>query len=140
MADDVPPDDGNKKGSRHFWQGLAFSAVVLAFLIVRLSFPVLFERFDLISLGLLAIAALPWLSTFIEEFEIAGLFSAKFRDIERKLEEGLQEAKQHAEDTSQNMLLATPTTIESQPADATTADGLEKLADTDARASLLDGA
>ena len=47
--------------------------------------PVFVERIDIIALGLLAFAALPWLAYCLEEFEIGG-FKAKLRNIEEQAE------------------------------------------------------
>lgn len=58
---------------------LLVSAIALAALVVRIAFPDL--GLDAVSLGLLALAVLPWLSPLIKSAELPGGVKIEFQDV-----------------------------------------------------------
>ena len=77
---------------QHFWFRLIFTFAALALLAWYLFAPeVLTERFDTMALGLLAIAALPWLGALVEEFKIGGV-EAKLRAVREEAAEAADAA------------------------------------------------
>ncbi len=63
-----------------FWLRLAISLISIGVIITRLIWPNL--NIDYMTLGLLIIAVLPWLTSIIESAEFPGGWKIKFRDIE----------------------------------------------------------
>src|SRR5713226_9564980 len=64
------------------WLRLSIPLIALALLLVRIIRPQL--QIDAITLGLLVVAALPWLTLFIQDVTIPGGYSFTFRRIEAK--------------------------------------------------------
>lgn len=67
-----------------FWPRIAISLISVCAIIARLLFPDL--KIDSITLGLLIVAILPWLSPLIESAEFPGGWKIKFRDIQKAVE------------------------------------------------------
>lgn len=105
----MPETPENPKQSSHStsagWSKFVITAVALLVFLVRLFVnEELFERIDLIALGLLAVAAMPWVSSFVEEFKIPGVLEAKLRAIEA----AAKEAETAAKDAVQQLDLERP--------------------------------
>lgn len=64
---------------------LAITILAILAVLVRILIPEAYERIDLVSLVLIGIALLPWLSSLFVEIKVPGFFEARFRDTERKL-------------------------------------------------------
>ena len=63
------------------WLKFAISIVATAGIIVHLIWPDL--KIDLITLGLLIVAVLPWLSSLLESAKFPGGWEVKFRDLQK---------------------------------------------------------
>lgn len=86
-----------------------WTAVFASVFIVRIAWPEMRDKIDEIALGILAIAALPWLGLFVTSFKAFGL-EADLRDAVTKAEaasEKAEEASNLAQDTSQRLDLET---------------------------------
>jgi hypothetical protein len=77
---------------------IAVSGIAAVILVVR-SLKPLWMPSDAVSVGLLIIVALPWLSALIEEAEFPGGWKFKFWDLERKTEA----IRQVAEETTRRL-------------------------------------
>ncbi len=87
MAESSARSRSAKARAQRKWLGLAITVAALTVFAGRVYNPEFFERVDTIALGLLAIAALPWLSAFVEEFKIPGVVEARLRELEEKVVE-----------------------------------------------------
>ena len=87
-------------------------AVALLFVILRLFFPDWGKNFDTISLALIAIALLPWLSMFVESFSVAGILEAKLIDLNKQISD-VRESQVSSANLSMS-LMATPITSNNQ--------------------------
>lgn len=67
-----------------FWLRIAISIISVGVIIGRILFPNII--IDSITLGLLIVAILPWLSSLIESAEFPGGWKIKFRDIKKAVE------------------------------------------------------
>jgi len=70
------------------WARITVSAVALALLGLRVAKPEL--QLDLVSLGLFAIAVLPWLSDLIKSAEIPGGWKVEFQEVKTAAEKVAQ--------------------------------------------------
>ncbi len=68
----------------------------------RLLLPEFFRPFDSISLTLLLLAVVPWLSEFIGKVSIAGVGEIELRDLKKKIEQSSEDAQ-----TAKRIALAT---------------------------------
>jgi hypothetical protein len=64
------------------WLRVAISVGALTLFVVQLAWPRL--RLEATSLGLLALAVLPWLSSVLESAKLPGGWELKFREVERE--------------------------------------------------------
>lgn len=74
---------------------VSFGAIVLAS--VRLIWPTL--QIDMVTIGLLVVAILPWLSSILESAKFPGGWEIKFRDLERaglKITTAAKPSQEHA--------------------------------------------
>ncbi len=67
-----------------FWLRIAISIISVCVIVGRIFFPNI--KIDSITLGLLIVAILPWLSSLIESAEFPGGWKIKFRDIKKAVE------------------------------------------------------
>lgn len=65
-----------------FWSRIAISVAALTLLAVEMSEPG--ETLNAASLGLLALAVLPWLSSLLESAKLPGGWELKFREVEQE--------------------------------------------------------
>jgi hypothetical protein len=65
----------------HFWLKLAISTGAVLVIVARVIWPDL--KVDAITLGLLVVAILPWLSVLIESAKFPGGWEVKFRNVQR---------------------------------------------------------
>lgn len=63
------------------WIKIAVSVIVIIAIIIRLIWPKI--KIDVITLGLLIVAILPWLSTILESAKFPGGWEVKFRDLQK---------------------------------------------------------
>lgn len=73
------------------WLKLLIPLIALVFIVVRIIWPKL--QIDAITIGLLAVAFLPWLSTLIESAKLPGGYEFTFRRIEAKQEQQQSEVE-----------------------------------------------
>ena len=73
------------------WLKLLFPLIALVFIVVRIFWPGL--QIDAITIGLLVVAFLPWLSTLIESAKLPGGYEVTFRKIEAKQEQQQSEVE-----------------------------------------------
>ena len=66
--------------TRTFWLKLFISVAAIIFIAVRIIWPEL--NIDAITLGLLIVAVLPWLTPLIESAKFPGGWEVKFRDVQ----------------------------------------------------------
>lgn len=94
-----------KARAQRKWLGIGITAAALIVFAGRVYNPDFFQRVDTIALGLLAIAALPWLSAFVEEFKIPGVVEARLRELEDKVEETRDRLDENGELTEEALAL-----------------------------------
>jgi hypothetical protein len=75
---------------QYFWLNVAISVCAIGIIIARLIWPNL--KIDAITLGLIIVAILPWLSGLIESAKFPGGWEVKFRDIKTAGEKVIQSA------------------------------------------------
>lgn len=68
------------KSTKNFWLKIIVTIVPLFFILIRLLWPSV--KIDAITLGLLIVAILPWLSSLIKSAEFPGGWKVEFRDLE----------------------------------------------------------
>lgn len=91
--------------TRQYFFRMLFTVVGLALLAGYLFGPSdVADRFDTIALGLLGLAALPWLGTLVEEFKIGGI-EAKLRTIREEAQDALETATD-AREVAEELVLA----------------------------------
>src|SRR6266536_979052 len=73
------------------WLKLLIPLIALVFIVVRIFWPGL--QIDAITIGLLVVAFLPWLSTLIESAKLPGGYEFTFRRIEAKQEQQQSEVE-----------------------------------------------
>lgn len=75
-----------QSAKRNTMWGIKWSISLLACLalVVRIAFPQL--KIDAVSLGLLALAVLPWLSPLVKSAEFPGAFKIEFQDVQTAVE------------------------------------------------------
>ncbi|MCF5946695.1 hypothetical protein L2249_25705, partial [Xanthomonas perforans] len=61
------------------WLKAVISVVAVSAIAVRIAFPEI--KIDLVTLGLMIVAVLPWLSELIESAKFPGGWEVKFRDL-----------------------------------------------------------
>lgn len=92
---------------RHYLLRALFTLLALAVLGWYLFAPAtMTERFDTMALGLLGLAALPWLGALVEEFKVGGV-EAKLRAIREEAEEAVDTAAQ-AREVAEELALVRP--------------------------------
>lgn len=101
-------------------------AVALLFVILRLFFPDWGKNFDTISLALIAIALLPWLSMFVESFSVVGILQAKLVDLNKQISD-VRESQVSSANLSMS-LMATPITSDHQSRPASLDGQVSQLA------------
>ncbi|MER9407369.1 hypothetical protein NKI36_25385 [Mesorhizobium caraganae] len=91
--------------------GITISALIA--ILLRLIFPTLFERIDFVSVALLVVAAIPWVSPLISKISIPGVIEAELRELKREFEETKEEAASASEIAlrSQNIALLSTTEV-----------------------------
>jgi hypothetical protein len=73
-----------KTSDKHLALKITISAISIVFILVRLLFPNL--QVDAITLGLLVLAILPWLSPLIKSAEVPGVGKIEFQDVKVAIE------------------------------------------------------
>ncbi|NNE52172.1 MAG: hypothetical protein HKN30_07205 [Sulfitobacter sp.] len=92
---------------QHFLFRLIFTIAALLILGAYLFLPDVFaKRFDMPALGLLALAALPWLGALVESFKIGGV-EAKLRAIRAEAEEAADAAAE-AREVAEELAISKP--------------------------------
>lgn len=71
---------------------IAITIGALAAVLLRILFPALFERIDSVSVALIIVAVIPWLSPIISKIAIPGLIEAELRDLKQEVQETRDEA------------------------------------------------
>jgi hypothetical protein len=67
-----------------FWQRILITTVALVVFVLRLVFPMM--QIDAVSLGLLVVAILPWLSSLIKSVELPGVGKIELQDVKAAVE------------------------------------------------------
>jgi hypothetical protein len=89
---EVRPDGDPRSLARKYLPRLAVSAAALTLIIVKAAHPS--THIDAVTLGLLALAAIPWLADVIQSATMGG-FSIEFRRLERRQDrQGLLQQEQ----------------------------------------------
>ncbi|RYG96336.1 MAG: hypothetical protein EON58_12290 [Alphaproteobacteria bacterium] len=94
----------------------AITAVFLLAFSLRTAMPDTFSRMDVVSVALLAVAAIPWISEFVGKLSIPGVFEAELRDLRRQLDDTSKQAAtaaataHQAEQNSETLFLASRNT------------------------------
>jgi hypothetical protein len=70
---------------------ISITAGALVAIVLRIAFPTLFERIDSISVALILIAAIPWLSPIISKISIPGLIETELRELKQDVREAKDE-------------------------------------------------
>jgi len=108
----------------------AFSAVVLSIASIHL----FWKKLDATFLGLVAIAAVPWLAAFLKKMELPGGWKFEFQELKKQLEEtrGTAESANMKAETATELASAAPPGRSAGPAmarpESTVAAELEELA------------
>ncbi|TIY08214.1 MAG: hypothetical protein E5V18_06875 [Mesorhizobium sp.] len=70
---------------------VAITIGALVAILLRLVFPTLFERIDFVTVALLVVASIPWLSPFVSKISIPGVIEAELRELKREFQETKEE-------------------------------------------------
>jgi hypothetical protein len=98
--------------------------IALALVAARVFDASIFQRLDVIAVGLLVIAALPWAASFLSEISVPGVLDAKFRALEEKI----QETQDQADNATRQAIASEDLVLKPLPSSgALTGDALDTL-------------
>ncbi|CAN7576956.1 hypothetical protein [Mesorhizobium sp. LjNodule214] len=70
---------------------IAITAGALIAVVLRITFPALFERIDSVSVALIVVAIIPWLSPIVSKISIPGLIETELRELKQEVQEAKDE-------------------------------------------------
>lgn len=78
-----------KSKSAPTYRGLRITITVIALvaILLRITFPTLFERIDSVSVALIVVAVIPWLSPIVSKISIPGLIETELRELKKEVQE-----------------------------------------------------